>query len=241
MITEKEIYKIIQKYNLPKEEFIILAGSSLVIRGIKNKTNDLDIAVSPNLYNYLLKNYNPIKEENTYVIDNLNFGSLYYNEDFDIINGYKVQKLNNLIKFKQKLNREKDKKDLILINKYLNSQNMNVLTLAYLGDAVYELYIRRYIINQYFNVNDLQKESINYVSAKAQSNFLEKMLENNFLTYNELEIVKRARNHKSHKSKTTDIITYKRATGLEALIGYLSFIENNDRIEEIMKFILEIR
>lgn len=248
IMTEKEIYMTLEKYNFPKDEFIILSGAALVMFGIKHKTNDIDIAVTPKLYDYLLASYN-CEEDNhinseckAYLINNeINFGRLYYTEEYDIINGYKVQKLNNLIKFKQKLNREKDKKDLILINKYLNSQNMNVLTLAYLGDAVYELYIRRYIINQYFNVNDLQKESINYVSAKAQSNFLEKMLENNFLTYNELEIVKRARNHKSHKSKTTDIITYKRATGLEALIGYLSFIENNDRIEEIMKFILEIR
>ena len=63
------------------------------------------------------------------------------------------------------------------------------------------------------------------------------MIAEDFLTLKELEIVKRARNHKSRKSKSTDIITYKYSTALEALIGYLYYQNNFDRIKEIMNFI----
>jgi len=115
----------------------------------------------------------------------------------------------------------------------------NSLVLAYLGDAVYELYIRKYLINKgVCKVNDLQKEAVKYVSAKAQSDFLEKMFNDNFLTEEEITIVKRARNHKSHSSKSADIVTYKRSTGLEALIGYLESKKNVSRIDEIMNYIV---
>lgn len=244
-MTEKEIYKILEKYNFPKDEFIILSGAALVLNGIRSKTNDIDIAVTPKLYDYLLASYN-CEEENhvdneckAYLINNeINFGRLYYTEEYDIINGYKVQKLSDIVSLKKSLNRPKDKKDLERIDNYLKIKNINCLNLAYLGDAVYELYIRKYLIKKFAKVSDLQKESIKYVSAKAQSDFLEKMINLNFLTTKELDIIKRARNHKSHKSKSTDIITYKRSTGLEALIGYLDLMGNNERIDEIMKFIV---
>lgn len=118
--------------------------------------------------------------------------------------------------------------------------NINSLSLAYLGDAVYELYIRSYLLNKgNIKVKELQMMAVNYVSANAQSNFLDKMFENGFLTEEETDIIKRARNHKSHKSpKNTDIITYKKATGLEALIGYLYIKNNKMRIEEIMNYIV---
>ena len=116
---------------------------------------------------------------------------------------------------------------------------MNSLTLAYIGDAVYELYIRNYLINKgIIKINDLQKEAIKYVSAKSQNIFIQKMIENNFLTDEEINIYKTARNHKqNHKPKNTDIITYKNATGLEAIIGYLYINNKNDRICDIMEYI----
>lgn len=118
--------------------------------------------------------------------------------------------------------------------------NINSLVLAYLGDAIYEFYIRKYLISKNIvKVNELQKDAINYVSAKAQSSFLEKMMSQNFLKEDEINIVKRARNHKSHASpKNTDIVTYKKATGLEALIGFLYMQNDKERIEEIMNFIV---
>ena len=123
----------------------------------------------------------------------------------------------------------------------MNVLEINVLVLAYLGDTIYENYVRKYLINSGIgNVNDLQKNATNYVSAINQAKFLTEMMDNSLLTDEELTVVKRARNYKttSHP-KSCDIITYKYATGLEALIGYLEMKNNRERIEEIMKFILE--
>lgn len=122
----------------------------------------------------------------------------------------------------------------------MQTREINVLVLAYLGDGIYENYIRRYLIEKGIaNVNDLQKESINYVSAKGQAAFLNKMFDEGFLSEEEITIVKRARNYKttSHP-KNCDIVTYKYATGLESLIGYLELENNKERIDEIMNFIL---
>ena len=122
----------------------------------------------------------------------------------------------------------------------MNLLEVNVLVLAYMGDTVYEDYIRKYLINKGIgNVNDLQTEALKYVSAINQAKFLTEMIDNNYLSEKELDIVKRARNYKttSHP-KSCDIITYKHATGLEALIGYL-YLENKvNRIDEIMNYIL---
>ena len=123
----------------------------------------------------------------------------------------------------------------------MNILEINTLVLAYLGDTIYEDYIRRFLIKKGIgNVNDLQSESLKYVSAKGQSNYLEMMINDSFLTDEEIIIIKRARNNtsKSHP-KNTDIVTYKRATGLEALIGYLDLSDNKKRIDEIMNYILE--
>ena len=122
----------------------------------------------------------------------------------------------------------------------MNTNEINVLVLAYLGDTIYENYVRKFLINKGIaNVNDLQREAVNYVSAKSQAAFIKKMIDDSFLTADEIIIVKRARNYKttSHP-KNCDIITYKYATGLESLIGYLNLENKNDRIDEIMNFIL---
>lgn len=126
----------------------------------------------------------------------------------------------------------------ILKELHLIDMNKNVLTLAYLGDAIYELYIREYLISKNISkVNLLQNEAIKYVSATGQAKYLKEMMDNNFFTEEELNIIYRARNHKSHKSKSTDIITYKHSTALEALIGYLYLENNKKRIDEIMNYI----
>ena len=122
----------------------------------------------------------------------------------------------------------------------MNNKDINVLALAYLGDSVYEIYIRNFLISKGLEkVKLLQEEAVKYVSAKSQAAFLTKMIENNFLTEEELSIVYRARNHKgSRHPKYTDIITYKYSTGFEDLIGYLYLENKNDRIKEIMKEII---
>ena len=121
----------------------------------------------------------------------------------------------------------------------MNLLEVNVLVLAYLGDTIYENYVRRHLIYKGIsNVNDLQSESLNYVSAKRQAFFIQEMLNDSFLSDEEISIVKRARNYKttSHP-KSCDIITYKYATGLEALIGFLDLNNQKERINEIMNFI----
>lgn len=116
--------------------------------------------------------------------------------------------------------------------------DINVLALAYLGDSIYEFYIREYLLGKNIvKVKELQNESIKYVSAKAQAQFLKEMIENNFFKEEELDIIKRARNHKSRSSKSTDIITYKHSTAFEALIGYLYYKNDKSRIEEIINYI----
>lgn len=119
----------------------------------------------------------------------------------------------------------------------MNVDLINVITLAYLGDAVYEVYVREYLIKKGIaKVEELQKEAINLVSAKSQSKILDYLINNNYLSIEEIDIVKRGRNYKreSHP-KNTDIITYKMATGFETLIGYLYIDNKIDRINEIIK------
>lgn len=117
--------------------------------------------------------------------------------------------------------------------------DLNPLALAYIGDAIYEIYIREYLIKKGIcKVSELQKESVKYVSAKSQYQFLIRLIDDHFFTDDELNIVFRARNHKvDHKPKNCDIVTYKYATGLEAIIGYLYLTGNKERIEEIMNYI----
>lgn len=122
----------------------------------------------------------------------------------------------------------------------MNIKEINVLVLAYLGDTIYENYVRHFLINQgYGNVDLLQKTAVQFVSAKSQATYLRRMMDEEFLSDDEISIVKRARNYKttSHP-KSCDIITYKFATGLEAVIGYLELENKKERIDEIMKFIL---
>ena len=118
----------------------------------------------------------------------------------------------------------------------MNVDEINVITLAYLGDSVYELYVRDYLVHKGIaKVIELQKEAVKYVSAKGQVRILNYLIENNFLDTIEMDIIKRGRNYKreSHP-KNTDVITYKNSTGFETLIGYLYFSKKIDRLDEIM-------
>ncbi len=120
---------------------------------------------------------------------------------------------------------------------YLGGEKMNNLVMAYLGDAVYELHIRNFLISKGISkVGELQKCSIEYVSAKSQRRILEELINRGFLTDEEICIVNRGRNANSHPSKTTDIVTYKKATGLECLIGNL-YKTNIERCNEILNYI----
>lgn len=121
----------------------------------------------------------------------------------------------------------------------MNTKDKNVLTLAYIGDAIYEVYVRKFLIdNGLTKVDSLQKKAIEYVSAKAQAKFITTLMDNKFFNDIELEVIFRARNHKSRMPKNTDIITYKYATSLEAVVGYLYLDNQNARLDELMEKIL---
>ncbi len=120
-------------------------------------------------------------------------------------------------------------------------KSMSVLVLAYLGDSVYENYIRLFLIGKgIVKVNDLQKEAVKYVSAKSQSTILDQIFIDDYFFEEELNIIKRARNNKNTRHpKNTDIMTYKKATSFEALVGYL-YLTNVKRLEEMLqKYVLK--
>ncbi len=124
----------------------------------------------------------------------------------------------------------------------MNPLEVNVLVLAYLGDAIYERYIRDFLIHKGINnVKMLQEQAIKYVSAKSQMAILMHMIDENILTEEEIRVMKRARNYKvNHHPKNCDIKTYNYSTGFEAIIGFLHLADRDDRIDEIMHFILEV-
>lgn len=109
------------------------------------------------------------------------------------------------------------------------------LVLAYVGDAVYEVFIRTLIASEgNAPVNKLHKRSVAYVKAKAQSDIIHKLMET--LTPDEQDIVRRGRNAKSGTiPKNADIVEYKYATGFETLLGYLYLNRDYARLVELMK------
>lgn len=119
---------------------------------------------------------------------------------------------------------------------------INATTLAYLGDSVFEVYIREHLINNgIYKVDRLHKAATKYVSAKAQSMIISKLREEKFLTDEEEVVYKRGKNrHTNTLPKNTSLMTYKEATGFEALIGYLYMLRKNDRVIEIINEAIEI-
>ena len=125
------------------------------------------------------------------------------------------------------------------MDKEVDVRTINVVALAYLGDAIYEVYIReRLILMGISHALELQKRAVLYVSAKGQASILNRLLEEGKLTEEEIQVVKRGRYFKrSTHPKHTDILTYKLSTGFEALIGYLYLSKNHDRLAEILGYI----
>lgn len=116
----------------------------------------------------------------------------------------------------------------------MDTREVNVKTLAYIGDVVYELYIREHVIsNSREQVNKLHKKTIKYVSAKAQARIVAAM--DNELSDEEKDIIRRGRNAEANTvPKNTDVVTYKIATGFESLIGFLYLEKRIERLEYII-------
>ena len=124
----------------------------------------------------------------------------------------------------------------------MDANLLNGLSLAYIGDAIYEVYIREYILSLgYSNVNRLHKKACEFTSGVSQSKFIRYFLDNNILTEEEQSIYKRGRNSHNHSvRKNIDIQSYMEATGFEAVIGYLYINQNPERIKELIKICIEI-
>lgn len=107
------------------------------------------------------------------------------------------------------------------------------LALAYVGDCVYELFVRTYLLkDSNLPVQKLHRSAISLVNAKAQSDLYQKV--KGKLSEEETAIYKRGRNTNSHPPKNADMVDYKSATGMEALIGYLYLKGESERISELL-------
>ena len=120
--------------------------------------------------------------------------------------------------------------------------SLNGESLAYLGDAIYELKIREYILSSgYQDVNKLHKIAVKYTSGEAQAKIVEYFLKNNIMSEEEMVYYKRGRNsHHSKNRRSISVASYKMATGFEALIGFLYLSENITRLEELLQLIIKI-
>lgn len=114
--------------------------------------------------------------------------------------------------------------------------NENGLTIAYLGDAIYELRIREYLISKGIGkVDNLHKTAIKYTSAEAQSKIMDSLIDT--LSEEETEYYKRGRNSGgTHRPKNSTLRTYRNATGLESLIGALYLENKTNRLNEIIEY-----
>lgn len=120
--------------------------------------------------------------------------------------------------------------------KDIDIRTYSLLTLAYIGDDVFDLIIRTIVVNKgNTSPNKLHSNTIQYVSARAQSNILDSIMP--ILTDEEKDIARRGRNSKPHsKAKNASTIDYLKATALESVVGYLYLKDDMERIFELIKY-----
>lgn len=124
----------------------------------------------------------------------------------------------------------------------MKTKLLNPLTLAYLGDAVLDQHVRTYIVLKLQSKpHRLHQVAKQYVSAKSQAQTLDYLMKEDYLTAEEQDIMRRGRNAKSHtKAKNTDIQTYRKSSGLEALLGYLYLEQEETRLSSLLDHIIDI-
>ena len=125
---------------------------------------------------------------------------------------------------------------------FSSPEQMQALTLAYIGDSIYDIMSREYVMKNHLGkINDLHRTVSTLVSARAQASFMKHILENNILTDIEESIYIRGKNQKNNsKAKNASIMEYKLATGLEAVFGYLYLEKNFERLEEMFNYIINL-
>lgn len=114
------------------------------------------------------------------------------------------------------------------------AKQVNILTLAYLGDTIHDIYIKSKIVSKYAQsrINDTHKASVRFVNANAQADSLDFIYHE--LTDEEIDIFKRGRNAKSMPTKNTDKAHYSKATGFECILGYLYLSGQDSRLLYIL-------
>lgn len=114
------------------------------------------------------------------------------------------------------------------------------LALAYIGDAIYDLVIRTIVVERgNTSANKLHRKTVNYVNARMQAQMIEAMMDE--LTEEERTIYKRGRNAKSYTTaKNASVIEYRKATGFEAMCGYLYLTGNQERMLALVKRAIEL-
>ena len=129
-MNKEELLKLVESLNLPKDEYYILGGGSLVIFGIKNTTADLDLCVSEELFAKLKEKYNlDEKDKNECGFYNISdivevIPNPKEEFTFEEIEGYRVEKLKRILEFKKKRNAPKDQPYIKKITEYLEEKNI---------------------------------------------------------------------------------------------------------------------
>ena len=115
-------------------------------------------------------------------------------------------------------------------------------SLAYVGDAIYELKIREYLLGTgYQDVNKLHKYAVKFTSGESQALIVDYLIRNNLITEEEISYFKRGRNSSHSKNRRTiSVISYKKATGFEAMIGYLYLSNQQERLNDLLMLIVKI-
>ena len=120
-----------------------------------------------------------------------------------------------------------------------NIEGISALTLAWVGDAVYELHVRTRLLSKSLKANTLSKMAVKEVNHVAQSEHLAAI--EDILTEQEKAIVNRGRNTHGSVPKNAKVQNYRRATGFEALLGYLYLKEEHERLDAILQEIDAIK
>lgn len=116
-------------------------------------------------------------------------------------------------------------------------KEVSSLALAYLGDAVLEIYIRDYVIRMgKTKIDQLHRSAVKFVNAKAQSKVYDSI--QSLLKEDEMVILRKGRNAKKNIPKNVEMVDYRKSTGVEALLGYLFLKGDSDRIKELVNYII---
>ena len=127
-MNRDEIIKLLKQYNFNPKKYLVVGGAALILYGLRDKTNTIDITTTKSYLKELLKEYDCVLERvnkdgtSCYLIDNkINIGASYYKRRREYIEWFPIQTIEDLIELKQKLNRPKDRRDLKAIFEYIKN------------------------------------------------------------------------------------------------------------------------